>query len=79
MCEGSKIYLYDCAVVNSILFFLLTDVDECFMAALDSSVICLQPNTQCVNTNGSFECACVDGYEVLDGQCQRERLLCLTD
>lgn len=29
-------------------------------------------NTQCVNTNGSYECICVDGYELVDDECQRE-------
>lgn len=37
-----------------------------------SSVICTQENTQCMNTEGSFECVCVGGYELVDGQCQRK-------
>ena len=42
------------------------------MAALESLVICTQANTLCVNRDGSFECACVDGYELLDGECERK-------
>lgn len=48
------------------------DIDECLVAALESLVICMHINTQCVNSNGSFECVCVDGYESVDGECQRE-------
>lgn len=44
------------------LFFL--DVDEC---ASGNGMLCR--NGQCVNTIGSFQCLCNDGYEVaLDGR-----------
>ena len=42
------------------------------MAALEGLVICLQANTQCINNNGSFECVCVGGYELVDAECERE-------
>ena len=50
----------------------IIDIDECHMAALQSTVLCTNLNTQCVNTIGSFECVCVDGYELVDEECQRK-------
>ena len=44
------------------------------MAALAREVVCTQENTQCVNTDGSFECACVPGYELTDRNCQRNEI-----
>lgn len=45
------------------MFFFL-DVDEC---ASGNGMLCR--NGQCVNTIGSFQCLCNDGYEVaLDGR-----------
>ena len=42
------------------------------MAALASLVVCTGEDTQCVNTYGSFECVCVPGYRLMDGNCQRK-------
>ena len=50
---------------------LLTDIDECQMAALNNSVICTN-DTQCTNTPGSFECVCVPGYRLVNGNCERK-------
>ena len=33
--------------------------------------VCSEANTQCVNAPGSFECRCVDGYTLVDSECQR--------
>lgn len=68
----------DCPVMvnfittHSIFLHAIIDIDECREAALESSVICTQANTQCLNTNGSFECVCVGGYEPVDGECERK-------
>lgn len=51
---------------------IIVDIDECLDAALENSVICSQPNTQCLNTYGSFDCICVNGYELKDGECERK-------
>ena len=51
---------------------LLTDIDECRVAALNSSVICAN-DTSCTNSPGSFECECVSGYRLVDGNCERKR------
>ena len=41
------------------------DINEC-----DVSDPCTGELQRCLNTIGSFECVCVDGYELLDSQCQ---------
>ena len=43
-------------VLNQLLFFLLTDVDEC-----KNADVC-EDNAQCTNTEGSYNCSCKDGY-----------------
>jgi len=57
------------------MLFLL-DVDEC---ASGNGMLCR--NGQCVNTVGSFQCLCNDGYEVaLDGRtCVGEYFLFLAE
>ncbi|KAK0048177.1 mucin-like protein [Biomphalaria pfeifferi] len=46
------------------------DVDECNLKNPCTGRL----NTECHNTNGSFECHCVSGYGDIDGQCQRATL-----
>lgn len=54
---------------------MIVDIDDCRVAALESLEICSKDNTLCVNTNGSFDCVCVDGYELVNQQCQRETVM----
>ncbi|KAM4676671.1 protein disulfide isomerase CRELD2 isoform 2-T2 [Discoglossus pictus] len=42
-----------------------TDINECN----SSEEVCLQDNQECINTPGSFKCACAEGFEDKDGQC----------
>ena len=37
------------------------DIDECANAALNDTELCTS-NSQCVNTEGSYECVCIQGY-----------------
>lgn len=48
------------------------DIDECFEAAVALSDLCVNiSGSQCVNTEGSFDCACVPGYFLNDdGVCE---------
>ena len=41
---------------------LNTDIDEC----QDNSTCAYRENTVCVNTNGSYDCACEEGYITCD-------------
>ena len=67
--------LYSTAsMYNDTIPIMSTDIDECRMAALNDSVICIN-DTQCSNTLGSFKCDCVSGYELVDGYCERKRHL----
>ena len=56
------------------LYIIKLDVDECFVAAIEATDLCeSNQNSQCVNTEGSFDCSCVPGYiDVTDGSCERE-------
>ena len=43
------------------------------MAIVEGMDLCTsEANSQCVNTEGSFDCICVPGYIVIDGNCERE-------
>lgn len=43
-----------------------TDIDECVSATTN---LCQQ---QCINTDGSYFCACYDGYQLIEGTNQCE-------
>ena len=45
-----------------------TDVDECLDAAINVVNLC-EDNSECVNTEGSFLCPCVPGYEMVNETC----------
>lgn len=47
------------------------DIDECFQAALLSIDLCGNvTNSQCVNSEGSFDCNCAPSYSMTnDGTC----------
>ena len=50
--------------------FIFSDVDECLDDVLHT---CHGPNMECVNTIGSFECVCEDGFSLNDtNQCEGE-------
>ena len=75
MIEHALVRLYSSASLhNNAIPIISTDIDECRMAALNDSVICIN-DTQCTNTHGSFKCDCVSGYELVDGICERKRHL----
>ena len=39
------------------MFPYITDINECDQSEMYCSV-----NTQCINLNGTYDCACLDGY-----------------
>ncbi|XP_059703266.1 protein disulfide isomerase CRELD2 [Haemorhous mexicanus] len=42
-----------------------TDIDECNLP----EKVCTKENQDCVNTSGSYKCACSEGFEDKDGTC----------
>ena len=44
------------------ILFSSTDVDECSDAALNNCT----SGSECENTDGSFSCPCLDGYDETD-------------
>lgn len=55
-----------------------TDIDECLEAALSATDLCEEDkNSQCQNTEGSFECICVPGYEKMNETCSRKQMFML--
>lgn len=54
-------------------YFIILDIDECLEAAIAAKDLCeSDKNSQCLNTEGSFECVCVPGYEKLNETCARK-------
>lgn len=50
------------------------DKDECTEAAFDAVNLCeTDLNTQCLNTEGSFECVCAPGHTRINETCQRKQ------
>ena len=65
--------IYCCYIPDVYLYIIKLDVDECFMAAIEAIDLCeSNQNSQCVNTEGSFDCSCVPGYIDVNGTCERE-------
>ena len=45
------------------------------MAALGGMDACVnEMNSQCVNSEGSFDCVCAPGYAMISGSCERSKL-----
>ena len=44
---------------------MLLDIDECSTGEHN----CTQ-NQQCVNRPGDYQCECISGYELLNGNCE---------
>ena len=65
-CQGNRIYLWQAFVDQNI--FLFSDLNECMQAALNGSSLC-SANSECINTHGSYQCACVPGYDLTNGTC----------
>ena len=45
--------------------YMLLDIDEC-----STGVHNCAENQQCVNKPGDYQCECVSGYELLNGNCE---------
>ena len=66
---------YGLIIVLTMVVCLFSDINECFEAALRAADACEDdPNTQCINDEGSFNCSCVPGYHRVNNECQRKLL-----
>ena len=70
ICSGKEIFIVDCIYFKST--FMPLDVDECS----GGSNPC-DPNAMCTNTDGSFTCACTDGFTGHGDSCTGEKALIL--
>ena len=72
-CRG-KLLLITTLYIILLCTSLHTDVDECLEASLVSMELCQDDrNSQCLNSEGSFVCICVPGYEEINGTCSRKK------
>ena len=46
--------------------FIIADIDEC---SDDEHLRCHGNNATCINTLGSYQCECDDGYDLSDNTC----------
>ena len=61
-CRGVSSVQFCISMVYSRYIYSI-DIDECFEAAIESLNLCeSDPNSQCVNNEGTFNCTCVSGY-----------------
>ena len=51
-----------CLYLFSLAYLMIIDVDECALSLDNCPGIC-------VNTHGSFECRCISGYAMMNGNC----------
>ena len=58
-------------MVCNLGFIIITDINECLVAALDifAADLC-EPSMFCVNSVGSYSCECLAGTLLVDGVCQ---------
>lgn len=76
-CNIAKCSTCMCDTNNSCVHTLLSDVDECVVAALEQRAICPH-SAYCENTPGYYECTCPGDTLLKDGACiQRKHRTCM--
>lgn len=55
---------------------ICVDVDECKSNNSDENICSHLENSKCVNTIGSYNCLCKNGYKMKDGKCVSDKFTC---
>ena len=55
---------------------VILDINECQKLGGQDGHHCSSPNSVCINTDGSYECHCKDGFEEVEVAEDREKLIC---
>ena len=67
---STNVFKLQLQCVSTISFYLCNflDIDEC----QNGEIICGTKTSQCQNTNGSYECTCIQGYIKNGTECKGE-------
>ena len=66
VCEGKFVFVLPNEIVND-FYNIIIDIDECDKGSHNCS---LENRQMCINTEGSFECVCISGFNFVSKNCE---------